>query len=169
MAKLTAEETTSAVSLHPLRSKLVYLGTSSMFLTIVLLPLLYIFNPPLDFDDFFRIIQQLLPVFVGFLLSAVTYAFGTSQGGAIQIDRSRMLNFILVSSFLFYWVGVVALTSLFLWSHSKYAPLNTGMPKEVFFTTLTILVSVITAVAGAISTKVFFEEYKTGPLPMKAS
>jgi hypothetical protein len=34
------------VSLHALRMRLVYFSTSSMFLTIVLLPALYLFNPP---------------------------------------------------------------------------------------------------------------------------
>jgi hypothetical protein len=131
-----------------------------MFMTIVLLPFLYLFNPPLDFDDFFRLVQQVLPIFVGFLLSAVAYGLGTSRAGAIQVERGRMINFILLTTFGFYWLALVSVTTLFLWSNSHFAPINSGMSKDVYFTTLTVLVSVITGVAGAISTKIFFDDYK---------
>jgi hypothetical protein len=158
---------TTVISLHPIRMRLVYLSTCSMLLTMVLLPLLYVFNPPLDFDDFVRIIQQLLPIFVGFLLSAIAYAFGTKPGGVIEVERGRLINFILIASFVFYWTSILALIALLLWSNSKYAPLNAGMSKDIFFTTLTILVSVVTGVAGGISSKIFYEAYKPASLVRK--
>ena len=54
-----------SVSLNPLRIRLIYLSTGSMFATVVLFPLVYVFDPPLDFADFLRVFQQILPIFVG--------------------------------------------------------------------------------------------------------
>ena len=71
-----------------------------------------------------------------------------------------MISVILLCSFALYWLGIVAAGGLFLWSHSRYAPVGGGMPKEILFAVLTILVSALTGMAGLISTKIFVEDNK---------
>jgi hypothetical protein len=151
----------NGVPLNPLRMRLVYFSAASMFATILLIPSLYLFDPPLDFEDFLRVLQQILPVFIGFLVSAIGFAFGNSAELKIDPDRYKIISFILICSYTFYWIGLFAIGGLFLWSHSKYAPIGQGMPKEIFFGTFTILMSVVTGVAGLISTKIFMEGSKT--------
>lgn len=146
-----------AVPLNPLRMRLVYLSAASMFATILLFPTVYLFDPPLDFADFQRVLQQILPIFIGFLVSAIGYAFGTKTDLKIDSDRYKMINFILICSYVFYWAGILIIGSLFLWSHSRFAPIGQGMSKDILFGTFTVLMSVVTGMAGLISTKIFLE------------
>ena len=148
------------VSLYPLRMRLVYLSTMSMLATILVFPLVYVFRAPLDFGDFLRLLQQILPVFIGFLVAAIGYAFGTHRERLVEIRRYEMIGFILLWSFVAYWLGVIVIGGLYIFSHSHYAPIGKGMEKDTLFTFITILLSGITGMTGLISTKIFFEDDK---------
>lgn len=146
------------VSLDPLRMRLVHLSTASMFGTIALFPFIYVLDAPLTSADLLRVLQQILPVFVGFLVSAIGYAFATRRELLITPERYEMINFILIWSFIFYWIGLLATTGLFLWSHSRFAPVGDGMDRDVLFGILTLLLSCVTGMTGLITTKMFLEE-----------
>jgi hypothetical protein len=146
------------MALHPLRMRLIYFSTSSMFATIVLFPLVFVFRSPLDSNDFLRLLQQALPVFVGFLVAAIGFAFGTRKDFRIRYDKYQIISFILVCSFAFYWAGIVAITGIYLWSHSRFAELGAGYNKDFLFTGVSLLISALTGMAGLIATKIFLEE-----------
>jgi len=152
--------TSQRASLHPLRMQLVYLSTASMLATILVFPLIFIFDPPLEFADFLRVLQQIFPIFVGFLVSAIGFAFGERRDITLERDRYDIIQFILRCSFSIYWIGFATILGLYLWSHSRYAPLGEGMSKDNLFALLTLLVSGITGMVGLISTKLFLEEGK---------
>ena len=120
------------VPVSPLRMRLLHLTTGSMLATIVLLSIFFVFDPPLDFQDFLRILQQVLPIFIGFLLSAISYATGNQPAGAIEKERFGILKKVLDSAFLFYWIGVFLLTLLFAYSHSRFAVAGKAWVKTFF-------------------------------------
>ena len=141
-----------------LRLRLVKLSTASIFATIILLfAIKMIVRIPLSFDDLLRAFLQLLPIFLGFFVSAVVYVFRSTETGTLAAERFALLNFIMCSSFAAYWAGILGLFSLYAWSHSEYAQVGSGMTTEVFFGFLTALVSIVTMVVGGISTELFFE------------
>jgi hypothetical protein len=140
---------------------LVGLSVVSILLTMLFFFVLKIFGFPLSYDDVLRLVQQLFPVFVGFLLSAVTYVFSSKKDMLIEEARFKLLQVVLLASFSLYWAGVLILSSVFWWSHSQRAPLGEGMPKSAFFIILTVLFSLISGVVGSISTGVFFVAAQT--------
>jgi len=146
------------VSLQPLRERLVWLSALSMFLTLLLFPILYVFQPPLEFQDFLRLLQQILPIFIGYLASAIGYAFSTRTEQTIPADRFRMIQFILIVSFSLYWFGMALTAGFYVYSHSSLAPLGAGMSKEILFGMVTVMLTLITGMAGLISTKIFVDD-----------
>jgi len=154
--------------MYRLRMRLVAMSASSAGLLGVFILLAPLLGYPLRYpDEPVQLAQQILPIFIGYLVAAVRFFTVEEEGTNVGRRRVATLEKLLNWSFLLFTILFVTLLFAFGFSNSRYSPLppGSGMGLQAFSLYLTLLLSLLTGTVGYLSTFLF----STAEKPTKRS
>src|ERR1700754_3640996 len=134
---------------------LLSLGTTALFaILLILFPLTGLVTP----EESFSLVQIIVPVFAGYLGSAVPFLFRT--GPSTRVRDAQMLLILIYGPFGLFW-AIGATLSFYFWA-SNQAGGVTGMGIADLTSYLTLLVAFMNGTVGAVVSYLFKVEAGTG-------
>lgn len=106
-------------------------------------------------EDVWRVPQIVLPVFIGYLASAIYFVFGQTEASAIRPGAEKLFKILLYGPFAIFFLGSLALMSTFFFSHQSSALPNSGMSTEALAGGFSVLLSLLTGTTTFISQFLF--------------
>jgi hypothetical protein len=106
-------------------------------------------------EDVWRVPQIVLPVFIGYLASAIYFVFGQTEPTEIRPGAERLFGILLYGPFAIFLLGTLALIASFFLSHRPSAPPDSGISTESLAGGFSVLLSLLTGTTTFISQFLF--------------
>lgn len=130
-------------------------ATGALMLFFLLTP---IHGFPVEFEEALRLMGTVVPVFVGYVGSAIHRLFaGQSHTVALEGNHAKMLNLLVKGPLILYGVGMAALIASFWYSNRSTAEVG-GMSIDGLALGVTALVSLLAGTTGAVVMYLFAME-----------
>lgn len=128
--------------------------TGGCFLFFILAPT---FSYPIDSDQSVRILQIIIPVFIGYLGSATYFVFNnqTTSGNLSFQGNSKQVKLLIQGPVYLFCIGLVAILIVFWKGNSASAPPGAGMEIDGLATWVTVLLSILTVTTNVIVAYLF--------------
>jgi len=110
---------------------------------------------PLDFDQSIRILQIVLPVFVGYLGLATAFVFQNTVRSTNVYSNSSLIRLLLRGPIYVYSLGIVVVISVFWQTNLPGGAPASGMTIDQLAWLVSALVGLLAATTGLIVTKIF--------------
>lgn len=126
--------------------------TAVIFVFLTLAPA---FGYPLEYSQSFRIIQILIPVFIGYLATATTFVVGKRRPSARFAGLDTQVALVTKGPIYIFLVGMLGLFVAFGVTNRAGAPAGTGMTIDTLATTVSVLLALLSATTGVVVAHVF--------------
>lgn len=138
-------------------SSLILVGAEFAF--FVLAPVL---GYPLEFAQSIRLMEILIPVFVGYLGSAAYSLFRSSGNGAVKFEQSQEATLLVRGPIIvFAFASITALTAFGI-SNGANRPSGSGMSVDTLAGIFTAILGLLSATTGVIVSHLFAVEQHAG-------
>jgi hypothetical protein len=116
-----------------------------------------LFGFPIALDEVARIVQIVLPVFVGYLSAAAAFltASGSRQSRNANIADEKLLRIVVRGPVYLVSVGLAIVTAVFWYSNRKGAPPGTGMSLDQYCWSLSALLAILTVSTSVVVGRLF--------------
>jgi hypothetical protein len=131
--------------------------TGTVFVFLVAAPAV---GYPLEYAQAFRIMQILLPVFVGYLGSAATYLLNKSRSAQKVGALSSQLVLVIRGPIYVFALGLVSSFAAFGYTNRASAAPGVGMSVDALTTAIAALLALLSATTGAAVSYLFYRRVK---------
>ncbi|MFW6023328.1 MAG: hypothetical protein ACOC9O_01160 [Myxococcota bacterium] len=109
---------------------------------------------PLEYRQSFRVMQIVLPVFLGYLGSASQFLFRRSRSEGV-VRSHAMLGLLVKGPILIFALALVAALVAFGYTNRRAAPIGQGMSVDELALAMSLIVGLLAATTGVLMARLF--------------